>query len=228
MAKRLLNRFLAQGFVHQDLSRACVGQTEDAIPRVIVLGRLSLYGERAARLHDEVVAVSARWIAPEARKGPLRPHAEEGKARSLDLLDKALTAPRTTIQQTVQKNLLASLARDVGGLLPHLVERGEELAQKAMEKLTDRGQKEAKAMADILEKQRERIQKALKEDPQRMLEFDEAEKRQLEAERKHMRTRAGAIQDEMEREPERIRNAYVVKARRLEPVGVVYLWPVSS
>jgi SNF2 family DNA or RNA helicase len=227
VAKRLLGRFLAQGFVHHDLSRACVGQTEDAIPRVLVLGRLSLYGERASRLHDEIVTVSARWIAPETRKGPLRPHAEEGKAKSLDLLDKALLAPKAP-SDVVRKNLLASLARDVTDLLPHLEERGEELAKKAMEKLADRGQKEAKAMAEILKKQRERIEKALQEDPQRILEFDEQEKRQLEAERKRMRTRVDAIPEELEREPERIRNAYAVKARRLEPVGVVYLWPVSS
>ena len=32
----------------------------------------------------------------------------------------------------------------------------------------------------------------------------------------------------MQREPERVRSAYEVKARRVEPVGVVYLWPVSS
>ena len=36
--------FTAQGFVHHDLSRACLAQTSDAIPRVILLGRLCLYG----------------------------------------------------------------------------------------------------------------------------------------------------------------------------------------
>jgi hypothetical protein len=68
----------------------------------------------------------------------------------------------------------------------------------------------------------------LKDDPQRLLEFDDLEKRQLEAERKHMRGRAAALADELAREPERIREAYKVKAERLEPVGVVYLWPVSG
>ena len=29
-------------------------------------------------------------------------------------------------------------------------------------------------------------------------------------------------------EPERIRGSYAVKATRVEPVGVVYLWPVSG
>ncbi|MFO0368364.1 MAG: DISARM system SNF2-like helicase DrmD, partial [Armatimonadota bacterium] len=44
VAQRLLARFRSQGFVHHDLSRACLGQSTDSIPRVILLARLSLYG----------------------------------------------------------------------------------------------------------------------------------------------------------------------------------------
>jgi hypothetical protein len=66
------------------------------------------------------------------------------------------------------------------------------------------------------------------EDPQRVLEFDDLEKRQLEAERNQMRKRAAEIPGELVREPEGIRANYTVKAQRLEPVGVVYLWPVSG
>ncbi|MDQ2842432.1 MAG: DISARM system SNF2-like helicase DrmD, partial [Acidobacteriota bacterium] len=44
VVQRLLSRFLAQGFQLDDLSRACLAQTRDAIPRVILLGRLALYG----------------------------------------------------------------------------------------------------------------------------------------------------------------------------------------
>ena len=44
VVQRLLGRFTAQGFVHHDLSRACLAQTTDAIPRVVLLGRLCLYG----------------------------------------------------------------------------------------------------------------------------------------------------------------------------------------
>ena len=31
-----------QGFVHHDLSRACLAQTQDTIPRIILIGRLAL------------------------------------------------------------------------------------------------------------------------------------------------------------------------------------------
>src|SRR3990172_6001886 len=44
VAQRLLARFRSQGFIHHDLSRACLAQAADSIPRVILLGRLSLYG----------------------------------------------------------------------------------------------------------------------------------------------------------------------------------------
>src|SRR5262249_56067654 len=65
VVQRLLSRFLSQGFVYHDLSRACVGQTTDAVPRVILLGRLSLYGPNASRLHDEIVAVCGPGVGGE-------------------------------------------------------------------------------------------------------------------------------------------------------------------
>ena len=71
VVQRLLGRFTAQGFVHHDLSRACLAQTTDAIPRVVLLGRLCLYGPGAARLHEELIPVTARWTDPKIRKdGP--------------------------------------------------------------------------------------------------------------------------------------------------------------
>jgi hypothetical protein len=39
--QRLLGRFRSQGFVHNDLSRACIGVSDDPVARVILLGRLS-------------------------------------------------------------------------------------------------------------------------------------------------------------------------------------------
>ena len=68
VVQRLLARFTAQGFVHHDLSRACLSHSNDAIPRVILMGRLCLYGPRAARLHEELVPVTARWTELSLRK----------------------------------------------------------------------------------------------------------------------------------------------------------------
>jgi len=54
-------RFLAQGFLHDEPTRA-VCLTHDPMPKVSCLGRLFLYGERASRLHDEAIAVAAEWL----------------------------------------------------------------------------------------------------------------------------------------------------------------------
>ena len=54
------------------------------------------------------------------------------------------------------------------------------------------------------------------------------EARQLEANRRHWQPRLAAIETELTTEPERIRELYRVKAQRVEPVGLVYLWPVTG
>ncbi|MBI4703442.1 MAG: helicase [Deltaproteobacteria bacterium] len=229
LVRRLLGRFLAQGFVYDDLSRACVGQTRDAIPRVVLLGRISLYGSGAARLHDEVVAVAARWIAPETRRGPLRPYADDADAWRL--LDAALAAAgAASVPESVGARLLASLAADVGDLQPHFDRRAEEIAERAARLLATRGEREAKDMTGILEAQRTRIERKAAEHDERQLElrFNDEERRQLEADRRHWGRRLAALTQELDREPERIRASYVVRARRVDLVGVVYLWPVTG
>ncbi|TVS07903.1 MAG: helicase, partial [Planctomycetaceae bacterium] len=90
VVRRLLARFTAQGFVHHDLSRACLAQASDSIPRVILLGRLALYGEGAARLHEELIPVTARWTDPQIRKDALSPYAKDTEVKTLALLEDSL------------------------------------------------------------------------------------------------------------------------------------------
>jgi hypothetical protein len=231
LVRRLLGRFVSQGFVHDDISRACVSQSRDAIPRVLLLGRLSLYGERATRLHDEVVAVAARWIDPEQRRGPLRPYAERAEERSLALVDEQLVSSRVdAVPESVRRKLAESAARDAEELLVELNARARAIADRANLLLAERGEREAKEMREILQQQRARIEatKARFESPQLELDFDTEERRQLDADRRHWSQRLLEISDELEREPERVRAGYVVKATRVEPIGLVYLWPVSG
>lgn len=72
VSQRLLGRFLSQGFMYQDLSRACLAQTKDSLPLVYLIGRLCLYGHRATRLHEDVISVCAEWVRPDVRKAGLR------------------------------------------------------------------------------------------------------------------------------------------------------------
>jgi hypothetical protein len=86
-------------------------------------------------------------------------------------------------------------------------------------------------MTEILESQRARISQTLQkhdQNPQLVLGFDEFEKRQVEADRKHWHKRLTEIGAELKSEPDRIRNTYGVRATRIEPVGIVYLWPISG
>ncbi len=229
VVQRLLGRFTAQGFVHHDLSRACLAQTADPIPRVILIGRLCLYGTGAARLHEELVPVTARWIDPHRRKGPLAPYGRDAEGNTLQLLEQSLVRPGQPANDVVLGQLQATGPRDLAELLPHLEKRGRELAEGAVRQLRERADKEAQAMRVILEEQRKRIVGTVEQyrDTQPGL-FNAEEMRQLEADRRHWDRRLEDLERELATEPERIRGVYVVKAQRVEPVGLVYLWPITG
>ena len=228
MAQRLLARFRAQGFVHHDLSRACLVQAADSIPRVILLGRLCLFGRRAERLHEVLTPVAARWIEPSRREGPLKAYAEEAEARSLERLEAALQAARAP-GETVNRRLIETAARDIEDLLPQLEERAETVARSAAERLRERGEREERQLRETLEAQRRRVEAELtKHDAaalQLELAFSEDEKRQREADVASWRTRLAQFDRDLKTEPARIGEFYEVRAKRVEPIGLVYLWP---
>jgi superfamily II DNA or RNA helicase len=236
VVQRLLGRFTAQGFVHHDLSRACFAQATDSIPRIILLGRLALYGEGAARLHEELIPVTARWIDPMVRKNPLSPYARDAETRTLGLLDESLLkAGGIKLTPEVISQLQQAAAGDIHELLPHLESRGAEYAADAVRKLTERGNAEATAMREILETQQKHLAETIKRisrlnPQQRLLDFgdDENELAQLDANKRYWENRLEQLREELKTEPQRIADIYKVKAQRVEPVGLVYLWPVSG
>ena len=232
VAQRLLARFRAQGFVHHDLSRACLAQTSDSIPRVILLGRLCLYGRRAERLHEEIVPLAARWVELARRSGPLRAYAREAETRTLDLLEQALARPDRAPHDAVRARLLDAAARDIGDLFPQLEPRAAELAATAAERLRERGARESRELDDTLRRQRERVVEELERHQGRFrqitLDFDDEERRQLQSNMRYWRTRLDQFDRDLEREPPRIRAFYEVQAQRVEPVGLVYLWPETN
>lgn len=229
VVQRLLARFSAQGFVYHDLSRACLAQTTDAVPRVLLIGRLSLYGPGAARLHEELIHIGARWIDPLVRKDALLPYAREAESKTRDLLDIALLEkhPRA-IPETVVRQLQEAAPQDVRELLPHLEARAKDFARDAATKLQGRAEAESKAMRVILESQKKHIEQTVsKHKGEQFALFAEDERRQLESNRRYWDKRLLSIDEELKTEPERIRGLYEVRAQRVEPVGLVYLWPLS-
>ncbi len=67
-----------------------------------------------------------------------------------------------------------------------------------------------------------------KEFQQLTLGFDEEEKRRLESNMHAWERRLEQFDRDLEREPRRIREFYEVRAQRVEPVGLVYLWPETN
>jgi superfamily II DNA or RNA helicase len=233
VVQRLLGRFTAQGFVFHDLSRACLAQTTDSIPRVLLIGRLALYGPGAARLHEELIPITARWSDPMIRKGSLVPYGREAETKTLALLDQSLIRPESrVVPDVVKTQLKEDAARDVQELLPHLESRAAEYATDAIALLAKRADAEAKAMREILEIQQKHIGSTITkydETDQLRLGFDnEEERRQLESNRRYWGKRLTELENELDTEPERIRSQYEVKARRIQPVGLVYLWPIAG
>ena len=227
VAQRLLGRFTAQGLIHHDLSKACLAAAPDAVPRVILLGRLAVYGPRAARLHEEIVPVTAHWVEPSLRKKALTPYGRTTEQATLSSLQGALDeAGRRSIPDEVQKRLAASAQSDIVDLLPHLRSRGEELLEQAKVRLSDRAEAESRSMIELLKNQRRRIADAVGSDERQLtLAFDQAELRQHEADRRAWKRRLDDIESELDSEPRRIADSYAVRAHRIDPLGLVYLWP---
>ncbi len=230
VVQRLLARFLSQGFVHDDLSRATVVMTDSPVPRVLLLGRLSIHGRHAARLHDELIQVTAPWVDPLKRKDGLKAYRDTAEAQTLELLEQALAVEKHRKPPAeILKHLAQEAAQDVSELSAELTARSQSAEAAARKALASRAEREARSMRDLLEAQKKRISETVAKSPeQASFEFSEEEKRQLQSERNHQHKRLAALEQELKTEPARILESYEVKTVRVDPVGLVYLWPVTG
>ena len=133
---------------------------------------------------EELVAVTARWLDPSQRTGPLTPYARDGEAHTLAVLDLALQqAHPQTPGNVTQDRLLKTAAVDVATLQQFLVPRAELAAAAAIEKLRLRGEQEATELRTTIEQQakrvREQLDRSRTEYEQLSLEFDKAVARKL-------------------------------------------------
>lgn len=229
VVQRVMQRFLAQGFSASDLSRVTVLRSKrDAVARVIVFGRLSLYGAGAARLHDEILSVAAMWLES-GGKGHLKPFAEEADRKAIDQLENTLAeAPELeAIAPAVRKKLLQSAPGDHDALWSAIDQEAKKREAEVRKQLRERGDKEAQALRTILSEQRA----AIEEELGRQLEFDlgsQTEREQAEQwkrDRNFLKKRLMEIERELETQPEALKHYYDVRLSRLTPVGMVYLWP---
>jgi hypothetical protein len=229
LVQRVLGRFLSQGYSAHDLSRVTVVRTRhDSLVRVIAFGRLLLFGTGAMRLHDQLVSVAARWI--EGKEDALQPFAEEADRKAVEMLEQVLAESPTLegVSASVQSKLVAAAPKVFARLWRFIREEADALAHAAEQRLGQRGTEESEALREILSAQRMAIIHEIERRAQLTFDdlgLDKRELDQFEKEKQWMGDRLVAIQLKLEREPKQIEQMYKVALRRLEPVGLVFLWP---
>jgi SNF2 family DNA or RNA helicase len=227
--KRIFSRFLSQGYSAHDLNRVTIVRSNDSFIRVIAFGRLSLFGQGAARLHDQLVSVASRWV--ENSDEPLKPFAEAADRRALDSLEQVLVESPTLegISDNVKKKVIEAAPTLFGQLWKHVETEADARAKDALLNLERRGHEEAEQLKEILERQRDAIENQLQlKVPQFEFNFEpitRSEQKQVEAEKNHMENRLLMIVKEIREEPADLKSLYQVSLRRLQPVGLVVLWP---
>ena len=142
--------------------------------------------------------------------------------------------------------------------MPQLQQEAERAREAATELLQERGRLEAEALKTVLRNQRQRIRDTVRQRSQDIARLDhkaaaaeatplitgladvvkipeldpasmsERERRQLASDQKHWQRRLETIDTELASEPKRIEASYRVVTHRLEPAGLVYLWPISG
>ena len=157
----------------------------------------------------------------------------------MDLLEESLNASSRVPNEVVQQRLMTAAAQDIEDLRPQLEPRAAEHAASAKQMLAQRGEREERALRDTLERHRDQVEAELarhkRDYTQLLLDFQGPvarqlgeDTKQLDANMRHWRTRLQQFEQDLEREPARVREFYEVKVQRVEPVGLVYLWPESN
>ena len=169
--------------------------------------------------------------------------------RRLD--DALLSGDTSRITDIKRQELLASADQDIRELQVHLEKKANDLETMIRKELARAGEKEAENTRKLLEDQDKRIDKTLADREREEAAaktkaeereakagptlfdvaeeakplYDERARRERASEKRAMEKRKKDIEREILEEPDRIRGRYAVQTVRLEPVGIVYLWP---
>ena len=229
--KRVLSRFLAQGYGQHDLSRVTVlPVSATAQASVLAVGRLCLFGSGAGRLHDTLLCVGAHYSRSSGASNLVPVDAEQTR-RLVEMLDRAFE--KRPSLETFSETLLHELRKDaplaMETLWPALRAEADAHAVDADQKLKTRGATDAKQLRKIIQSRRDAIDEALGGSQLNLTfgdsESDRLQAKQMEQDRKHLERRRVELEQQREREPRELEALYDVKLRRFEPVGLIYLWP---
>ena len=148
LVRRLLARFLSQGFPPAELAGFTVAATDSVHPLVVLIGRISLFGSDAARLHDQLVLVAARLDADVIT---VVPAADD--ERLWDLIGRALHRDSAPVATHAAHALIRRAPGDLEALRTELDRRIALAADRAKELLDARGTKEAEDLRRIISEQ---------------------------------------------------------------------------
>jgi ERCC4-related helicase len=224
LVRRLLSRFLTTGF-QSGLNRACVIRSLGKEDRAVLLGRLALYGPNATRLHEEIIPIAADWNGGEGRLSLQALDAsEETGASVITELEAALRGAESVPEGAISQ-FTPTIQKDVANLRPALELQAQVRRGEVEKELSRRGKEEAAALRALLRGQIDRIRaEQKKDDRQLMLDFDEQQTRQREADRRSWEKKLERLTRDLDAEPERLRTSFEIRAARVEPLGMVYLW----
>lgn len=234
LAQRAVSPFRSQAFTEDGLSRVTiVVDRSHARKRVLLLGRLAVFGAGAARLHEEVLGLAAYWSEGDDPKR-LEPFATaSAHDRALEDFYRVLDEPEVpALSDEIVARLLRGAAADQRALEGYLRRRAIARVEVARTQLRKRGAAEAEAMRAVLETQRRSIEAALSGTQLSLgfddLALDDAQKRQWKDDREFLKRRLPLVEAELATEPDRVRALYEDRQHHVEVVGMVYLWPATS
>lgn len=118
---------------------------------MVLVGRLALYGPVAARLHEEILPVTALWTEGTRSGQALRVLGQAGEQTTLVELDEALRSASAPPKEIVDR-LMAGAQRDLTDLRPILEERAKVAAESAKEDLVTIAAREAEALGGFLQR----------------------------------------------------------------------------
>jgi hypothetical protein len=228
--KRILDRFLAQGFSAHDLGRvSSVVAPNDSVIRVVAYARLSLFGPGAARLHDEIIAVAAPWSGGD---GIIEPYKDAATtAKTIEATERLLALNARAPSPVVQARITEQASRIYAGLWTTLDHEADARAVASKNGLSQRARREADELRALLRRQKKIIAAQIKKIGQSELfastdtKTDKEQQRQLALDLEHMQGRHKTIDAETATEPKAIESLYEVRMTRLSPVGLVVSWP---
>jgi Helicase conserved C-terminal domain/SNF2-related domain len=236
LAQRAVSPFRSQAFTEDGLSRVTiVVDRSSARRRVLLLGRLAIFGHGAARLHEEILGLAAYWSEGDDPQR-LEPFVtEEANDKALEAFLRVLDEPEVpALEARLVERILKSVAADQRALEAHLRRRAMVRTELARTKLEARGRAEAAAMREVLEALRDDIRGALRGTQLGLAgiadshDLTDDEKAQWKDDRAFLQRRLPQLDAELTTEPERVRALYEDRQHHVEIVGIVYLWPATS